>query len=69
MAKSEKRFTASELKKMSDADLAHALSAYIEIGIDWNFEEAEVIDGKWADGRLLRDELDRRFPKPTAAAR
>jgi hypothetical protein len=54
-------FTAAELRALTQNDLLTMLASYIELGIDWNFEEAEVTDGRWVNGRLLRDEIKRRI--------
>lgn len=59
----EPRYTDADIQALPIRELMQMLASYIEIGIDWNFEEAQVDDEgeRWVYGRQLRDELDRRI--------
>lgn len=66
----EPRYTDAELKAMSLRDLLLVVASYIKIGIDWNFEEAQVDDvgDRWVSGRQLRDEIDARIDALSATS-
>jgi len=49
----------ADLQKMETKDLLLLAVEYIEIGIDWNFDRAQVGKG-WLDGHVLRDVLVQR---------
>mgnify|MGYP003441824343 CR=1 FL=1 len=58
----EPRYEDADIQALPLRDLLMVVASYIEIGIDWNFEEAQVDDEgeRWVYGRQLRDEIDRR---------